>query len=276
MYRCKGLIYLASYYNFEDLLASKRNLKNTNERLSRTIKTKLQNINNHEVFFFEPHYYVLNDIFPNSTFSKPLYDRIDETDPTSYIRKLSEVLENGENIAIELKNAIVNYAALNNIKKRENNQKALEFAQKIYRHLNYTARSEVKYEDFIPYVIDLTIGQLNLYRLEYMLRTDEVTTNNFDSEKYELFINVYAKYLATLVGVEGESPALNDNIDSLILLYVCKGRKFMTCEKKWLNLIKEVGLHKRYIIPYSTSRLNCVKYYMQLKLCGKVKASDCQ
>lgn len=275
MYRNEKSSYLASFYNFEDLLDSKRNLKDTNLRLSRTIKSKLQNMNNHEVLIFEPFYYILKDIFPNSTFAKPLYDRINETNPNSYLRKLSEVIELGNSIRPDLKNDIVKYAQKNKYRKKENNKKAIKFAQKVYKHIGYKNKDEVNFLDFKPYVVDLVIDQLNLYRVKYMLRTDDVTTNNFNSKKYELFIMVYSKYLASIVSKEGESPALNDNIDTLILLYVHEGRKFMTCEKKWLKMIKDVGLHKKYILPYSTSYLNSLANCLQLMIFGNINSNKC-
>lgn len=276
MYKGRCNILIASFYNFQDLLASKSNLKNINSRLSGTLKSKLELISNHEVLIFEPHYYILKDIFPNSKYAKPLFDRIDETNPNSFLSKLNEVLDHGSSIRPSLKSAIISYAKQNNIKKRKNNKDAQNFANKTFKLLKYKSIDQVNYRDFIPCVTKLLIDQLNTYRTKNMLRTQNVTTANFNHKKYELFLTVYSRYLATLVGPEQESPSLNDNIDSQILLYVHKGRKLMSCENKWIDMIKDVGLHKKYVQPYSDSFANSISNCIKLNLLNDVRANNCK
>lgn len=276
MYRSRCKNYLPSFYNFEDLIASKSNLKKLDARLKRTLNSKLKNINQHEVLIFEPHFYIVEKIFPQAKMAKILYDRIDELNPNSYINGLSQIIIHGSSVSQGIKNAITQHATNSKQLKAKNNRDALNFAKKVFQSIGYKSKSEVDYIDFIPYVEDLLIGQLNIYRQKYMLHTSQIDRTNFDPNDYELFVKTFSRYLSTLVGIEGENPALNDNIDSLILLYVDKKRKFMGCETKWLKLIKDIGLHKKYIEPYAKSIWKSWWYKIQLLIIGKIEFSDCK
>lgn len=276
MFRSRKNVYLPSYYNFEDLIASKKNIKRINQRLKTTLRTKLKSINNHELLIFEPHYYIISELFPNSNYGRKLFERLDETNPNSYISMLSSIIVHGESVRPEIKEAIKVYAEKSKILKNENNQEAVKFAKRLYKLIGYDNKTQVNYLDFIPYIEDLFIGQLNAYRTEMMINTSHINKSDIDLNKHELFIKTYSKYIADMVSKEGQNPARNDNIDSLILMYVTKGRKFMGCEKKWLNLIKDVGLHKEYIEPYSKSRFGNIINKMCLKLCGKVIFKECK
>lgn len=242
--------YLACYYNFQDLLMSKSNLMNLDSRLRTTISSKLKSINKHEVLIFEPHHYILQEIFPESKVGKILYDRVDKTEPTSYINVLSDILVNGNNCSPTSKRRVIELSEFAQRKNKENAEVIKKYANLLYKKIRYSRRDQVKYTDFIPYVEEILIDQLNNnYRKTHMLHTEEVTKYNLDFSKYELFINVYARYFSTLVGPEGQNPAHNDNIDTLILLYVTPERKFITREKKWIRYIKDVGLG-HYLKPF--------------------------
>src|SRR5690606_13361267 len=90
-------------------------------------------------------------------------------------------------------------------KDRKNNQQIRQYISLVYQEIGYSSRDQVIYSDFIPYVEDILLDQLNdNYRLTHMLHTEEVTRENLDFSRYELFIKVYARYLSTLVGPEGE------------------------------------------------------------------------
>jgi len=266
---------LPTYYNFQDLLVSKSNIKNIEGRLQKTLKQKLSSMNNHEILLFEPHYYVIEDFYPNLRYSKILYNRLDTSKEYNYLNVLSQIIMLGESVDQVIKYNLVELAKHEQKNKLINVDDILSFAKSTFTKIGYTSKDQVNYLDFIPYVEKLLIKNIVKFGSKCLIAPSPVDKGKIDLSDYQLFIQTYSKYLSTLVDKNGENPALNDNIDSLILLYAKNGRKFMSIEKKWLRLIKSVKLHKQFLILYSTTGIEHFFFnYVFLKVFGLITIRD--
>lgn len=256
---------IPTFLNFEDLLASKENITNLDKRLSQTIKSKLLIMNLNEIFPFEPHYYIIKEIFPKCQINKNLYQRIDESDPTSFLNSLLEIIKKGSSINEDLKKVLITYAKMHKQKKEQNVKDTLKWAKKIHPQNSYGSIDRVNYQDLIPHVENLLVDNLNNYANKNLLGVPKIKHTDLNFEKIELFIKVFSKYISEIIK-GNETPAYNDNIDYLLLLYVNNERKFITLEKKWLRWIIELNLHRKYLIPFSS---NAIDYSIKLFLLEK-------
>lgn len=235
-----------TFYNFEDLLASKENTReNINNRLESLKTNILSRLSGECIILYEPYYEIIKENRPNVRFGRTLFQRLQ----SGYLDHFTEIFKNGENISDDLKESIIIGAKEKQAKK----SRQIEDFKKYSVYFRNAIISEGNdpnelsfWKDKVKWLLKNEIDKY--YRNGYYLPTNfNLDMNSFSIESCELFINVMAFYLRNKEN--NLTPGLNDNIDLLQLLYVRNGRKLLIDETKWIKVITSLNLASKYLHP---------------------------
>ncbi len=237
---------IGTFYNYLDLLASKdNNSDNIDGRLEFLKNQAFKRLINEKIIIWEPFFEIIRENYPIVKMGRTLYKRITE----DFLPYIDEIRMHGKDTRQELKNAVINYSEVNQERKRK---QIIDFGKYSERY-----RNQILKEGNDPNDLSHWVSRVNSLLKEliwkyatngnYLPSNFKPDMKTFSVESCELFVYVLAKYLQN--SKSSLTPALNDNIDVLSLLYVRNGRKLLMRDERWVDIINELGLSKKYLQP---------------------------
>lgn len=235
---------IGTFYNIEDMLAAKGINNDKIDGRLKSMKSTLGKLNRESIILNEPFFEIIEENYPGIRIGRTLFNRYE-----TFLPMITKILDYGENVAQEIKDAIISYSQINYPKKIKQIKIFQQHTKKIKGEIIKEGKDANDITNWIPKVTSSLKGVIYEYATKgnFLPSNFEPNMDTFSVASCELFIHSIAVFLQNKSGAT--SPELNDNIDILTLLYVRNGRRLLTHDRKWIEIIQNTGLAEKYLHP---------------------------
>ena len=185
---------LGTFYNFQDLLASKDSGEGNIEGRLEFLKNHVfDRMINEEIIIWEPYFEIIKENYPDVQIGRTLYKRIYE----DFLPIIDEIRINGKEVNEQIKRSVIKFSQENQEKKKKQIEDFQKYSQIFKQQIMKESGDISEIENWKLKTRILLKNLIYKYATEgrYLPKGFKPDMNNFLIDSCELFIEVMAKFL---------------------------------------------------------------------------------